>query len=490
MRLNRIFLLLTACMAAACQGCGKQPQSHLSDGTEPVAEVWTTSADGSRLLEAGSVRLMKPGDASFNRITLTGESFQTVDGFGLAITQASCYNLLKMSESDRSTFLKEVFSREEGLGSSLIRVCIGGSDFSMDEFTWCDEPGLEHFAAHPLDEQYLFPILDEIFAINPAVQIIASPWSCPLWMKVAEDGRTPHQVWYGGHLGEAYYRDYADYFVRWIREMERRGYPIMAVTLQNEPLNRGNSMSTFMSWQEQSNLIKWAVGPAFAAAGLKTKVLLFDHNYSYDGLGDQQDYPLHIFEDPEANRYAAGSAWHNYGGSVSVLDGVHSCFPDKEIYFTEASIGSWNYSFGDCLINDFRDIFLGTLGRWGKGVTLWNLMLDNQGKPYRPRGCSTCYGAVSIDPGSYALGSIVRNSHYYDVAHCSKVLQPGAVRLGTGGGAIAGVNAQVFQNPDGSCAALLLNESGDDVLVNLVTGSHSIGCRIPARSIQSVRWEE
>ena len=227
MRLNRIFLLLTACMAAACQGCGKQPQSHLSDGTEPVAEVWTTSADGSRLLEAGSVRLMKPGDASFNRITLTGESFQTVDGFGLAITQASCYNLLKMSESDRSTFLKEVFSREEGLGSSLIRVCIGGSDFSMDEFTWCDEPGLEHFAAHPLDEQYLFPILDEIFAINPAVQIIASPWSCPLWMKVAEDGRTPHQVWYGGHLGEAYYRDYADYFVRWIREMERRGYPIM-----------------------------------------------------------------------------------------------------------------------------------------------------------------------------------------------------------------------------------------------------------------------
>ena len=343
---------------------------------------------------------------------------------------------------------------------------------------------------HPLDEQYLFPVLDEIFAINPDVQIIASPWSAPLWMKVGEDGRTPHNQWFAGHLGEAYYQDYAKYFVRWIQEMERRGYPIMAVTLQNEPLNRGNSMSTYMSWQEQSNFIKWAIGPAFAAADLKTKVLVFDHNYSYDGNSGQQDYPVHIFEDPEAGRYVQGSAWHNYGGNVSVLDGVHARFPDKEIYFTEASIGTWNYSFEDCLINDFRDVFLGTLGRWGKGVTLWNLMLDYQGKPFRPRGCSTCYGAVSIDASDYSLNSVVRNSHYYDVAHCSKVLQPGAVRLGTSGYSAAGLTYQLYRNPDGSYAALILNETGSDALLNFVTDNYAVACRIPARAVQSVTWSE
>ena len=490
MRLLRYLTPLAVCLAAACQSCGKQPQDGFSGEEFPQAQVYTTSADASRLMEASQVRLMKPGDASVNRITLTGESFQAVDGFGLAITQASCYNLLKMTTADRTAFLRELFDREAGLGSSLIRVCIGGSDFSMDEFTWCDEPGLEHFAVHPLDEQYLFPVLDEIFAINPAVKIIASPWSCPLWMKVDENGTTPYDKWYGGHLGEPFYHDYADYFVRWIREMERRGYPIWAVTLQNEPLHRGNSMSTYMSWQEQSNFLKQALGPAFAAAGLKTRVLLYDHNYNYDNNGPQQDYPLRIFEDPEANRYAAGSAWHNYGGSPAVLDGVHSRFPDKDIYFTEASIGTWNYSFEDCLINDFRDIFLGTLGRWGKGVTLWNLMLDNQGKPFRPRGCSTCYGAVSIDPASYALSSIVRNSHYYDVAQCSKVLEPGAVRLGTRSNSIPGVTCQVYSNPDGSLAALLLNEGRDEVLVNIVTDKYSVGCHLPARAIQSVRWKE
>ena len=478
------FLIWALAALAACQGVEPAQPEEVATAT-----AYTTSVAGQRL-EQSSIRLMRPGDAAAFRVTLTGDTFQAVDGFGFAITQASCYNLLKMSDADRAAFLREVFDRETGMGSSLVRVCIGGSDFSMDEFTWCDEPGLEHFAVHPLDEQYLFPILDEIFAINPDVRIIASPWSAPLWMKVGEDGRTPHNQWYAGHLGEAYYSAYAEYFVRWIREMERRGYPIMAVTLQNEPLNRGNSMSTYMSWQEQSNFIKRAVGPAFAAAGLKTKVLVFDHNYSYDGQSGQQDYPLHIFEDPEANRYVAGSAWHNYGGNVSVLDGVHARFPDKDIYFTEASIGSWNYSFEDCLINDFRDIFLGTLGRYGKGVTLWNLMLDYQGKPFRPRGCSTCYGAVSIAADDYSLTSVVRNSHFYDVAHCSRVLLPGAVRLGTSGYKAAGLSYQVYRNPDGSYAALILNEGGSEAQVCFVTDKHSVACRIPARAVQSVLWNE
>ncbi len=483
MRMHTLLPLLLLALTA-CQG-------KIQPEPEPVREAtaYTTSVGGLRLAES-KIPLMRPSTAAAYRVLPTGKTFQTVDGFGLAITQASCYNLLRMSPADRTAFLTEVFDRERGMGSSLIRVCIGGSDFSMDEFTWCDEPGLEHFAVHPLDEQYLFPILDEIYAINPAVKIIASPWSAPLWMKVGEDGKTPHSQWYAGHLGEAYYQDYAQYFVRWIREMQRRGYDILAVTLQNEPLNRGNSMSTYMSWQEQSNFIKWAIGPAFAAAGLQTKVLVFDHNYSYDGDYGQQDYPAHIFEDPEAGRYVHGSAWHNYGGSVSVLDGVHARFPDKEIYFTEASIGTWNYSFEDCLIHDFRDIFLGTLGRWGKGVTLWNLMLDYQGKPFRPRGCSTCYGAVSIDASDYSLESIVRNSHYYDVAHCSKVLQPGAVRLGTSGYSAAGLTYQLYRNPDGSYAALILNEGTSDALLNFVTDNYAVACRIPPRALQSVTWQE
>ena len=92
-------------------------------------------------------------------------------------------------------------------------------------------------------------------------------------------------------------------------------------------------------------------------------------SYNYDGDQNNQQYPLRIYEDAAASKYVAGSAWHNYGGDVSELDDIVSAYPDKEIYFTEASIGEWNYKFEDCLVNDFSSIFIGTLSRMGKGVT-------------------------------------------------------------------------------------------------------------------------
>jgi glucosylceramidase len=395
-----------------------------------------------------------------------------------------------MSKADRTRFLTELFDPIDGVGSSLIRVCIGGSDFSMSEYTWCDSEGISHFAIHESEFTYLFPILDEIYAINPNVKIIGSPWSVPIWMKMAVSGNGAHNAWTSGRLNPKYYKDYATYFVKWIQAMEARGYKVMAVTLQNEPLNHGNSMSTYMPWTDQRNFLVQGIGPAFKAAGLSTKVLLFDHNYNYDNQGDQNNYPINILNDKEANAFAAGSAWHNYGGSVTVLDGVHSAFPDKDIYFTEASIGTWNYNFASCLINDFRDIFLGTLGRYGKGVTLWNLMLDNERKPYRPGGCSTCYGAVTINNSTYAYSSIERNTHYYNVAHASKVVKPGAVRIGTKGVSKTGVTYQAYLNTDGSYGILILNESSSEQQLVFATDKRSVTVNIPAKSIESVIWNE
>ncbi|MBR3485582.1 MAG: glycoside hydrolase family 30 protein [Bacteroidales bacterium] len=479
-----IFLLAAFCAAFSCNP-PVQPEPVPEEG---AVKVYTTNTSGLRFQES-SVALEAAEKSDFS-VLLTGETFQTVEGFGFAITQASCFNLLRMPEADRKQFLTEMFSREKGLGSSLIRVCIGGSDFSLDEFTWCDKQGLDNFAVHPLDEQYLFPILDEIFAINPKVKIIASPWSCPKWMKMDDNGRTPFDSWTSGRLNPVCYQEYANYFALWIREMEKRGYPIYAITLQNEPLNRGNSMSLYMSWEEQRDFLRDAVGPALAAAGLKTKVLLFDHNYNFDNIASQVNYPLRILEDPAAAKYAAGTAWHNYGGSVSTLDRVHEQFPDKDIFFTEASIGTWNYNYERCLIDDFREIFLGTLSRWGKGVTYWNLMLDDKRSPYRPGGCSTCYGGVTISSSTYSYGSIDRSSQYYQVAHCSKVLDPGAVRLGTKGYTNRGLTYQWYRNPDGSYGVLLLNENAVEAKVVFTTDRHSVTCKVPPMAIQSVRWKE
>ena len=492
-------LIIPTVLALTCCACGHEvPENTKPDDPTPVepvvetkvAKAYVTTADKSQLFAESTIEFGKAASMSPNIVRFTEDRYQSVDGFGLAITQASCYNLLKMSKADRTRFLTELFDPIDGVGSSLIRVCIGGSDFSMSEYTWCDSEGISHFAIHESEFTYLFPILDEIYAINPNVKIIGSPWSVPIWMKMAVSGNGAHNAWTSGRLNPKYYKDYATYFVKWIQAMEARGYKVMAVTLQNEPLNHGNSMSTYMPWTDQRDFLVQGIGPAFKAAGLSTKVLLFDHNYNYDNQGDQNNYPINILNDKEANAFAAGSAWHNYGGSVTVLDGVHSAFPDKDIYFTEASIGTWNYNFASCLINDFRDIFLGTLGRYGKGVTLWNLMLDNERKPYRPGGCSTCYGAVTINNSTYAYSSIERNTHYYNVAHASKVVKPGAVRIGTKGVSKTGVTYQAYLNTDGSYGILILNESSSEQQLVFATDKRSVTVNIPAKSIESVIWNE
>ncbi len=489
--------LLIGMLAVFACSCGEnnpnpEPDTNSDSGSDG-ATLWTTTFDKSRAFAKSTVPFDQSSPQSPNAVRFTDETFQTVDGFGLAITQASCYNLLRMSQEDRTKLLTELFSPTAGAGSSLIRVCIGGSDFSMDEYTWCDKEGMANFAVHESEKTFLFPILDEIYKINPAVQIIGSPWSCPRWMKMDVQGNgNPFNSWTSGRLNPKYYADYADYFVKWIQEMQKRGYKVLGVTLQNEPLNHGNSMSLYMPWEDQRDFLK-VVGPAFEKAGLKTQIMLFDHNYNYDDKADQRNYPLNIYADAAAAKYAAGSAWHNYGGNVSELDKIHQAAPEKGIWFTEASIGTWNYAghgFGEQFREDFREIVLGTLKRWGKGITLWNMMLDNEGKPYRPGGCDTCYGAVSIDPKSYGLKTVDRKSHWYDVIHPSVVIKPGAVRIGTTGRAPADVTYLAFRNPDKSYAVLILNEGARAEPFVFVSGTHTVTITVPAKAVVSATWKD
>lgn len=488
----RPLCLLPLCfLLSANSACEKNP---VEDNTDPVTEVeekgevrvYTTTADQKYCFRLTELSFQEIPGLNDNIVTIKdAEKYQSVDGFGAAVTGATCHNLLKMSQENRTAFLQEIFDMKDGLGVSLIRVSIGSSDFGMDEYTWCDEKGMENFAVNKWDRDELFPVLREIYAINPQLKIVASPWSAPRWMKRKVNSDADMNSWTSGRLKKECYEDYASYFVKWIQTMQAEGFDIYAMTIQNEPLNHGNSMSMYMSWQEQRDFIKTALGPAFEKNRIGTKILVFDHNYNYDGLAGQKSYPLNIYADPEASRYVAGSAWHNYGGSVKELSNIVDKAPEKEIYFTEASIGTWNYDFSKCLLNDFRDIFMNTLSRGCMGVTLWNLLLDEKRGPFRPGGCSTCFGAVTMNSSSATITS--RQSHYYNIAHTSKVIKPGAVRIAASGYARTGLMYQAYLNPDGSHSVIILNE-GESTSLVFKEGSRSVKCGVPSKSIVSLIW--
>ncbi len=482
-------LFSSCCSFNGCKEGGDKPD--INDSIKTDVALYVTTANKSMLFTSIPLNFnTKPNMAVESTIYLNpAEKFQTIDGFGAAITGSTCYNLLKMSQANRTKLLKETFDPVTGMGYSYIRISIGCSDFSLEEYTCCDQPGIENFAIHELDKRDLFPILKEILAINPNVKILASPWTCPRWMKVNNlTELKPFNSWTSGQLNPAYYQDYATYFVKFIQAMNAEGFKIDAITIQNEPLNRGNSASLYMTWQEQAAFIKNALGPKFAQANITSKIWVFDHNYNYDNIQDQQSYPVKIYQDSDAAKYVDGAAFHAYGGDKSELLNVHNAYPDKNLYFTEMSIGSWNYTFAGDLMWSMREIGIGTLNNFGKAVMVWNFMLDEKGAPNRPGGCTTCYGAVDISTKDYA--TLDRKSHFYLIGHLSKVISPNAVRIGTSGLKVSGLYTTTVENTDGTYGMVMQNDTDTNIKLVIDDNKHSFTYNLPAKSIASCRWKK
>ena len=457
---------------------------------EPV-RIYTTTADGRKKMEYTTAQSFR--SKATRHITLTpATTYQEMDGFGYAITYSACYNLLKMAPADRKAFLTRTYSRTEGYGVSYARISIGCSDFSSTEYSLCDTPGLENFRLYSDETDYVIPILKEIFAINPDLKIMAAPWTCPKWMKVKSlSNRVGYDSWTSGSLNPDHYQTYADYFVRFVQAFAAEGIPIYAVTPQNEPLNRGNCASLYMPWAEEAAFVN-KLAPAFAHAGITTKIYCFDHNYNYDNISDQQDYPINFYNaldpDMDGRELVVGSAWHDYGGSVTELDDINQKAPDKEVIFTETSIGTWNdgRNLASRLLTDMKNLVYNTVIRQSKAVMVWNFMLDLNRGPNLDGGCQTCFGAVDIDQNDYHTLSY--NSHYFVMAHASLAAKPGARRIAaTISNGSSDVSYVAFQNPDGSYGAIVFNQGSSSLQMSMGATSTAIArFNVPSKSIVTV----
>ena len=429
---------------------GSNNDSNNSSGA--TISSWITKGDRSALLQ-------KQADIHFGRASNTyqnidvdsTQTFQTIDGFGYALTGGSAYLINRLSATTKNSLLQELFGEgENAIAVSYLRISIGASDLNASVFSYDDMPAgktdlnLDSFSLSQ-DTLDLIPVLKQILAINPTIKILGSPWSPPLWMK--DNGNS-----IGGSLQTQYYDAYARYFVKYIQQMKANGITINAITPQNEPLYGGNNPSMVMTAQQQGDFIKNNLGPAFQGAGISTKIILYDHNC------DKPDYPITILNDAAARPFVDGSAFHLYGGDISALSTVHNAFPDKNLYFTEQWTGA-KESFDDNLKWHVKNVIIGTIRNWGKVVLEWNLANDANFNPHTPGGCSECKGAITLD------GGVNRNPSYYIVAHASKFVSPGSVRIGSN---IAGnfYNA-AFKTPGGKKVLIVENDGTSEASFNI-----------------------
>ncbi|MDI9858716.1 glycoside hydrolase family 30 protein [Flectobacillus roseus] len=440
-----------------------------------TAEVWLTHADQSKLFEKQAETFtFSPQSSTLPTIFVDEkQKFQSMDGFGFTLTGGSATLLWQMDADKRKALLKELFAFDgKNIGISYLRVSIGASDLSDHVFTYNDLTGGqtdEKIQKFDLSEEKkaLIPVLKEILAINPAIKILGSPWTPPVWMKTNSNSK-------GGSLLPKYYDAYALYFVKYIQSMKKEGIHIDAVTIQNEPLHPGNNPSLLMQPEEQGAFIKQSLGKAFKLAKITTKIWLYDHN------ADRPDYPIAILNDPEVRQYVDGSAFHLYGGSVENIRQVHEAHPDKNLYFTEQWIGAPGNFAGD-LAWHTKTLIIGAPRNWCKTVLEWNLAADPQQNPHTDGGCTECLGALTIDKNE-----IKRNPAYYIVAHASKFVRPNAQRIASN--TTVGLQNIAFKTAEGRIVLIVLNESNKPSTFMISHQNKKIQQTLSAGAVATYVW--
>jgi len=440
-------MLVLAGLSVACAPKITSPHTAVAtDAKVTTAAFWLTTPDKS-VLFSRRPDLTEAEIASDATITVDpAKTYQDIDGFGLCLTGGSAQLISRMSPGAQDELLKELFGTEgKHIGISVLRVSIGASDLDDRVFSYDDlpagqtDPNLDQFSIENDRRTGLIAVLKKIKAINPNIYLMGSPWSAPTWMKTNNYAK-------GGSLKTEYYPTYAQYFVKYLKAMEAEGLPLDAITIQNEPLHPGNTPSMYMEAKQQSIFVAKHLGPAFQKAGLKTKIILYDHNC------DRPDYPISILDDSSAKPFVDGSAFHLYGGTIDALTKVHDAHPDKNVYFTE----QWTGGPGD-FANDLKwnveNLTIGASRNWSRMVLQWNLASDPNYNPHTDDGgCTSCMGAITLDGNE-----VKRNVAYYHLAHAAKFVPRGSKRIESN--LLDGLPNVAFLTPDGKKVVIAVNTS-------------------------------
>ncbi len=310
-----ILIFLSGAVMVACSKKGSTPTPAPPNPPAPPAPpappvvtgspvtFWLTNADKSVLFQKQTAALNFTNALAIQPVIIvdTVTTYQTIDGFGYALTGGSATLIHQLPSAQRATLLNELFLTDTNhIGVSYLRITIGASDMSARVFSY-DDAGTPTAPDTTLagfdlsdDKTDLVPLLQEILAVNPSIKILACPWSAPLWMKSNNNS-------VGGSLLTQYYDVYSQYFVKYLQAMKTAGITIDAITPQNEPLNPNNNPSMSMQATEEEEFVKNHLGPALRTAGLATKIIVWDHNC------DVASYPETILADAAAAQYVDGS---------------------------------------------------------------------------------------------------------------------------------------------------------------------------------------
>ena len=463
--------------------------------------VYETAAAGNKLAK---ITEFVKADALLTINLDANQKFQTITGFGGSFTEASASLLKRLSNEKRKKVLDAYFS-EEGANYSLTRTHIASCDFSLSNYTYAkveNDMTLEHFTIED-DKDDLIPMILKAKVISKeGFKIIASPWSCPPWMK-------DNNNYVGGKLLPQYNDVFALYFSKYLTAYKNEGIDIWGVTVINEPHGNGNNWeSTHFSPKEMTDFVQDHLGPKLENDGWG-KVNIFGYDQNRAGLKEWVD---EMYRDEKSSKYFSGTAIHWYESTFEVfpedLQYAHNKAPNKYLIETEGCIDSevpkwqddawywekeatdWGWDWASeqdkylhpkyAPVNRYANDIIGCLNNQVDGWIDWNMVLDKQGGPNWFK--NWCAAPVLVDPET---DEVYLTPLYYTMAHFSKFMRPGAVKIGCEINAKEVVSTAV-QNPDGTIAVAIFNPTDKNYSIELKLDNKNTIISISAKALQTI----
>jgi glucosylceramidase len=417
--------------------------------------------------------------------------YQRFDGIGAAMTDSSAWLIYdQLAASDQLALMQHLFG-SSGIRLNFLRVPMAASDFtvSADPYSYDDmptgesDPSLSQFSIDH-DLPYIIPALRAALAVNPGLEILASPSSPPGWMKANDSLDNINDQ---GTLLPSAYGPLANYFVKFIQAYESSGVPIDAITVQNEPRTTGSGTSypgLTLPAADEATFISQYLAPALDQAGLHPKI------YGNDLSWDQLAYADSLVSSAAAGDLA-GIAWHCYFGSPAVMSQLQQSAPGLDQIADECSPEIRNFGAPEYLIS--------TLRNWASVVAVWNAALDPEGGPHGTAyGCPGCTGVVTINEQSHTFSF---SSEYYQLGQVSAFVHPGAVRIDSPNFVTYGVDSSnietvssglddvAFLNPDGSKVLIVNNNSTGPISFGVETDGNYFAHTVAAQAMTTFTWQ-
>nr|CCA14291.1 glucosylceramidase putative [Albugo laibachii Nc14] len=370
-----------------------------------------------------------------SRIVVDPEvQYQEILGFGGAFTEAASVLYANLPQEKKDEILKLLFG-EDGLHFHLNRVPIGSCDFSISSYSFNNVSGdveMKYFDTGVVrDTTSIIPFIKDALSMNPSLQLFASPWSPPPWMKLSQGSYIAD---FNGSaipngLNPDYRSAWANYLVAYIRAYANKGIKFWGMTLQNEPLFAAPWEACAYVAETQADFLVNYLGPLMRDNFPDLNLMIYDHNLDY-----LYDWVVRVFRFPGAKAFVNAIAAHWYTSDTKLdgamyldrLNDTYHAADGRMLLFSEScncpgvAQGSEAWYRAHRYAHSIHTVLY---YNW-QGWVDWNLMLNEMGGPNHAGNFCDAPIIVLEDENDYQIQPL-----YYALKHYSQFLPPKSIRI-------------------------------------------------------------